>query len=199
MTNTIAKATINFGKINYTGTGKRYPADVTIELRRQGGKETFRMVNGQKQYTGERTPEYVELSICGEIWNHIHTDIVCGGQCLDTMNKYLCHNTTFAQIYKLWKRYHLNGMHAGTPEQEEAIAEWMAAGNKYDYKAACEYLKSINLYEVPFTGKTCGKVYNGEMYKYGCGWVIEELPGDVLLYIEHLVDTANANREGGRL
>ena len=177
---TIAKATINFGKINYTGTGKRYPADVTIELLRRGEDE-------------QRTPEYVELSICGEIWNHLHTDIVCGGQCLDEMNKYLHNNATFAKIYRIWKRYHLNGMHAGTPEQEEAIEKWKASGNKYDYSAACEYLKSINLYEVPFTGKTFSKVYNGEMYKYGHGWIVEELPGDVLRLVERLIDAANAN------
>ena len=159
---TIAKATINFGKINYTGTGAR-------------------------------TPEYVELSICGEIWNHPHTDIICGGQCLDEMHKYLRNNATFAKIYQIWKRYHLNGMRAGTPEQEEAIAKWKAAGNKYDYGAACAYLQSIGLYDVPFTGKACGKVYNGERYKYGHGWIVEELPDDVLLYVEHLIDTAHAN------
>ena len=78
-------------------------------------------------------------------------------------------------------------MHAGTPEQEAAINEWEAAGNRYDYTAACNMLKEKGLYEVLFTGKTVGRMYNNEPYKYGHGWIVNDIPGDDLIRIEHLL------------
>ena len=167
------KATINLGKINYRGTGKRYPAFVTIELRECGGEPTFTVKNGVREYTGETTPTYTEFSACGYI------GACCGGQCLDTMNKFLSHNADFAKIYKWWQEYHLNGMNAGTPEQEKAIKEYFN-GRRYDYTEACEYLKTIGLYEVNYTGKTVGRVYDNEPYKYGHAWIVDDIPENVL-------------------
>lgn len=187
------KKTFDFGKIDYTGTGRKaYPVTVDVELTRRGGEKTFRIDPKTKEriYTGETTPEYVELSICGDIWNTCRTDIYCGGQCLDTIAEYrdqLKDADIFDKLYKYWKLYHLNGMHAGTPEQEKAVVEWEAAGNKYDYSAACEMLKERGLYEVTFSGLTVGRRYENEPYKYGHGWVIEQLPGDVLIEIEHML------------
>lgn len=189
------KKVFNFGKIDYTGTGRKaYPVTVEVELRKRGGEKTFTIDPKTKEriYTGSTKPEYWELSICGNIWNTKKTDIYCGGQCLDTINEYraqLNDKAVFDELFKLWKRYHLNGMRAGTPEQEKALEEWEAAGNKYEYTAACEYLKTIGLYEVNFSGLTVGRRYNNESYKYGHAWIVEELPGDVLLRVEHLLNT----------
>ena len=187
------KKVFNFGKIDYTGKGRKaYPVTVTVELRKRGGEKTFTVNPATKErtYTGNTTPEYVELSICGDIWNTKKSDIVRGGQCLDTINKYrnqLTDKAVFDELYKFWKLYHLNGMHAGTPEQEKAIEEWEAAGNKYEYTAVCEMLKERGLYEVVFSGLTVGRKYENEPYKYGHAWIIQELPGDVLLRVEHLI------------
>ena len=53
----------------------------------------------------------------------------------------------FQKLYNWWKLYHLNDLHAGTPEQEQALASVGLLGvNKYTQ--ACEYLKSVWLYEV---------------------------------------------------
>lgn len=184
------KRTFDFGKINYTGSGRRYPVTVEVELKRRGGEKTFTVdrKTGERTYTGNTTPEYVEFSACGNIWNTTKTDIVCGGQCLDTIAKYV-KDPVFKEIHKLWQQYHLNGMHAGTPEQEKAIEEWKAAGNKYDYTAVCEYLKSIDLYEVNYTGLSIGRRYENEPYRYGRAWLIQEIPGDALLRIEHMLST----------
>ena len=140
-----------------------------------------------KEYKNGRTPnpdvfcnKYIKFSACGDIWNHLHTDIYRGGQCLDEIAKYI-HSPVFRQIYTFWKKYHLNGMHAGTPEQEKAVKEWEAAGNKYDYSAACEMLKACGLYEVPLNCRLVGtRNADGEPYKYGSGWVIEDIPKDDL-------------------
>ena len=96
------------------------------------------------------------------------------------------------KIYKIWKRWHLNGLHAGTPEQEAAIEEWKASGNRYEYSAACEELKRRGLYTVNFTGLSVGRRYDNEPYTYGHGWIVQELPGDVLLYLEHIISANNA-------
>lgn len=84
-------------------------------------------------------------------------------------------------------------MHAGTPEQEAAIKEWEAEGNRYEYTAVCDMLKARGLYEVNFTGLTIGRRYNNEPYKYGHGWIVEELPGEVITRIEHIINAANAH------
>ena len=116
----------------------------------------------------------------GEIWNNIHTDIYCGRQCLDELNEFssVRNNPTFKEIYRLWKLYHLNDMHAGTVEQENSIKAHF--GNKYaDYSEKCEYLKSVGLYEVAHP-------YTGEPYCYGHGWLYREIPEEDIQKIEEL-------------
>lgn len=188
------KSIFKFGKVAYYGTRKENAVEVTVELRQRGGEPTFIIdpITKQKQPTGNHTPTYIELSICGNIWNRIHTDIICGGQCLDTIRRYIKNNPVFDTLYDAWTRYHLNGMHAGTPEQEAAIDEWKEAGNHYEYKAACEELKRRGLYTVTYTGPAIGRMYNNESYTYGHAWLIREIPGDVLLKLEHMIDTNNA-------
>lgn len=164
MTSTKSK-TFNFGKIDYNRRGrKNYPVEVTMELRtKEDGK--------------------IEFSVVGDIWNPIKTKIVCGGQCLDTIAKYV-HTPLFNKIYTYWKKYHLNSMHAGTIEQEDALEQWhesLQGPNKivlFDYKRDCEYLKSIGLYEVK---------YEGQPYRYGTKWLYQEIPADDLKDIESLL------------
>lgn len=186
------KKTFDFGKIKYTNQSRAVNlVTVEVELRRCGGETIFTVdrKTGEKTITG-KTPEYVELSICGNIWDSHHYDIVCGGQCLDTIAEYkeqLQDKEVFETLYELWKKYHLNGMHAGTPEQEAAIEEWKAQGNHYEYTAVSEMLKACGLYEVNYTGLSVGRRYNNEPYKYGHGWLVQELPGDVLLKVEHML------------
>lgn len=186
------KKTFAFGKIDFYGNGTRENlVTVTVELRKCGGEETFTIdrATGEKTIVG-KTPAYVELAICGDIWNRRRDDIVCGGQCLDTIAEYrhqLDNVELFDTLLDLWKNYHLNGMHAGTPEQEQAIEEWKAEGNKYDYTAACEMLKARGLFEVFYTGLSVGRRYDNEPYKYGHGWLVQELPGDVLHKVEHML------------
>ena len=105
-----------------------------------------------------------------------------GGQCLDSIAKYV-ENDTFKLIYKMWEKYHLNGMHAGTHAQEEALKEAVKSGKleRYganNYTETCDYLKSIGLYEVE---------YNGKPYKYGHGWLFWEIPEEDLKQIEKLL------------
>ena len=182
------KRTLNFGKIAYVNPNRKdNPVEVTIELRQRGGDDIFTIENGDRVYTGEKTPVYSELSICGDVWNRLHTDIYCGGQCLDTIAEYV-KTPLFKEVYKLWKKYHLNGMHAGTPEQEKLLDGFKAKGWRYDYSEACALLKDAGLYEVPFYGLTVGKKWNGELYTYGHGWIVQELPKEIENRVREIIE-----------
>lgn len=73
--------------------------------------------------------------------------------------------STFNFLLEVWGKYHLNDLKAGTKVQEEALRN---AGmyEHYDYTKACDYLKSIGLYE-------------DRGYKYGHGWLFEPLPQEI--------------------
>ena len=115
-------------------------------------------------------------------------DYLIGGQCLDTINDNcpdIKANPIWQKIYRLWKLYHLNDMHAGTVEQEEALDKWCALSEDNSiqsvkgYDKACEYLKSIGLYEVE---------YNGKPYRYGSGWLKRDIPEEDLNQIKELLE-----------
>lgn len=104
------KKTISFGKVDYLNHGRRdCEVTVDIELRtRDDGRP--------------------ELSICGNIWNARHSDIYTGGQNLDTIAEYI-KTTLFREIYRLWRLYHLNGMHPECEHQREL--GWRQAAGEY--------------------------------------------------------------------
>lgn len=187
------RKSFDFGKIRYTNKFRRVnPVVVDVRLEKKGGREIFKTDcrTGEKTVTG-RTPEFWEFAACGQIWNAGQTDIVCGGQCLDTIAKYesqLNNPELFSVLYDLWKKYHLNSMYIGTPEQEAAVKEWIElGGHEYDYSKVCDMLEKRDLYEVNYTGLTVEKRYENEPYKYGHGWVVQELPEDVIAQIRHLL------------
>lgn len=103
------KKVFNFGKIDYNGTGaRRNLVTVEVEYRNEDGRDVF--------------------SACGNIWNARHTDIICGGQCLDTIAEYI-KTPLFNEILRLWKQYHLNEMH---PECEhQRAAGWREQANEF--------------------------------------------------------------------
>ena len=158
------KKKFDFGKIAYGSCDRRFNR-VTVEV----------------ELSRDRFDRPV-FSAMGFIWNARGTDCLVGGQCLDEIAKYRCKHGkvmqnigTFNFLYMMWQKYHLNDMHSGTPEQEEAIKKWKEAGNKYDYAEACKYLESIGLYEVEYHGLE----FNG-MYKYGHGWLYQPIDPDDL-------------------
>lgn len=141
-----------FPKIAFYGSRKINTPEIEMTLKEESGKSV--------------------LSICGSIWNSKHTDIVCGGQCLDEMKRFLNKDELFNKLYRLWKIWHLNDMCSGTEKQESAL---IAKFNKIpDYDTACEYLKSINLYED-----------NG--YKYGSSYLYRPISDEDLATIKMLL------------
>lgn len=155
----MATKTFNIGKIDYCGRGRKInPVTVEVTLKEKDGKPCF--------------------SASATVYNQTKTDILACGQCLDSIAN-RTKNKQFMELYRLWKLYHLNDMHAGTIEQEKAIDEWESKGNHYDYTSACDYLKSVGLYEVE---------HNGKPYKYGHAWLYWDIPEYDLKVIQALFD-----------
>lgn len=182
MAQKIYKKTINFPKIDGNGNGrKECAASVDVEYRLE-----VKYING--------TPSlYWEFSACGDVWNSRHTLILCGGQCLDDMKKHLIQNDEFRAVYRLWKKYHLNGLRAGTPAQESALKPYFAECKKNnkrcDYTSACAYLQERGLLDDE------GYIYNGKPYHYGEAWLVEEIPECDKVIIRDLLGITRADEE----
>lgn len=85
------KRVFSFGKVDFYGCGRKIN-EITLEVTLYADR------NG-----------YPEFTVCGDVWNIRHTDIVCGGQCIDDIyNKVrrLHCNTIYKTIMELWEKYH---------------------------------------------------------------------------------------------
>lgn len=94
------KRTFDFGCIDFENRGKaKNRVTVEMEYKQVGDKKVF--------------------SVSADVWNTRHSDIVCGGQCLDTIAPYI-NNPIFSEILRLWKLYHLNDLHPECEHQHAA-------------------------------------------------------------------------------
>ena len=144
----------------------------TLKFRRNNAK-TGRLVKVNIELTGRN----VFSASCDTLGMH--------GQCFDEVKELGMNNSTFDEVYRLWSLYHLNDKHAGTVEQENALFRVNLLGAS-NYEKACEYLKSIGLYEVD---------YAGHPFKYGHGWVKYDIPEDDLEAIKALFTITNYSIE----
>lgn len=107
----------------------------------------------------------LELSVTGSVWNHIRSDIVCGGQMHDCLEAYVVRWTEsrakVRRILEIARRWHLNGMRAGC-EHQRAAGEHSAWAGVYPEKG----------YPAPRC-QVCG-------YSYGNQWLHEELPAEIV-------------------
>lgn len=167
-----------FGGIDATGSGIRNnQVEVTVRLDEK--KKTTRMIGDEKDWV-------LEFGVSACVYSVGRKDIICGGQCLDTLRREypeLANNALYCKIYDLWEKYHLNTLHAGTPAQEKALKEAVADGKLAgcginNYGASCAYLHSIGLLE----DKEFMVEKDGEPkpYKYGTGWIAQEIPPEDL-------------------
>lgn len=102
------KRKFDFGCIDYEGRGKALNrVTVEMEYKEDGDKKRF--------------------SVSANVWNTRRTDIITGGQCLDTIAPYI-DSPLYSEILRLWELYHLNDMH---PECEHQHAEgWHKIASK---------------------------------------------------------------------
>ena len=82
------------------------------------------------------------------------------------------------KLIRIWNRWDLNDMRTGSPDQEAALRN-----NKVTrafYPQAVAYLESLGLHPDP----NC--LVDGKPYSYGSRWLKEELPEEVIKYLESL-------------
>lgn len=158
--------TISFGKIDWYGHGQ-HDCRVEVELRL------------------EDTDQGAVFAACANVWNPRGTDIVRGGQCFEELIPFIS-DYAFHEIVRLWRRYHLNNMHAGTPKQEAEVKRWLD-GRRYDYPAAREHLREVGLLTVE---------HNGKPYTYGTGWLYEPIPATDLAEIRYIIDPDHGEEVG---
>ena len=108
------------------------------------------------------------MSICGAVWNSKRTDGYSFGQNIDTIAE-LIPTATVKRIAALWKRWHSNGMKAGTRAQHAALDAYKAEADafKYDFNQCCKVLAERGL-----------QPDNG--YSYGSAWLCEPVPVEVV-------------------
>jgi len=82
------------------------------------------------------------------------------------------------ELIKIWNRWHLNNLRAGSPNQESALRNTKIT--RAFYPQAIAYLESLGLHPDP----NC--LVNGKPYSYGSRWLKEELPEEVIKYLESL-------------
>ena len=187
---------INFGKIDAEGRGRKINSvDLEIELR-------------------NADTDKPEFSVCGDVWNSRHTDIVQGGQCIDSIDKFFKHDRLYKLIENLWKKYHLNSMHAGTVEQENCLKDFASEKetirnelrNNAWNKAKIEYNYSENYfkewqnwhssewdsYTVDCELLKRHGLYevevDGKPYKYGHAWLYRAIPESDMNKIRAILD-----------
>lgn len=130
----IYSKTINVGKFPIRGR-KIATAEVNVELRQEDDG-------------------FIVLSICACVYNTAYpSNWYMSGQCIDEIAKYIRH-CKMRQINEIWKRWHLNDLHAGCEHQREFEKE------PYENHA---------LEVCPICG-----------HKYGADWQREKLPQNVI-------------------
>lgn len=161
-TKVLVNKTLDLGKVDGYGNGRKScRLTLTLEIR-QSEPHSKKMDIDLNLITGP----YVEVSIVGDVWNNTETDIIRGGQMQEGLLEYIDNKKT-RRIVKLWKRWHLNDMKAGTRLQQECLATY-GKDERYDYDIACKRLADNDL-------------YNDRGYKYGHAWLLEVVPDDVLI------------------
>lgn len=167
------KIKISLGKVDGYGNGEKNCA-MEIEM-------------NLKEYK----PGKLEFTASGQVWNLQKTDILMGGQCIDTLAEIVSkdYKEEMDFVKEMWDRYHLNGMHAGTPAQEALLKQAVKNGelDSYganNYEETLSYLEKHGL----LYDKSCeGKTEAG--YKYGSGWLYEPIPEYDLKAIEEFMET----------
>lgn len=121
------KKILNFGKIDWNGTGRKINL-VTVQIKLENTK------NGPA------------FTACANVWNSKQTKYVCCGQCLDDLVPFFKNNEVFMTIFSMWQKHHLNDVHPGTHAQENALKKAGLEDFANKYSECCEYLKKIGLF-----------------------------------------------------
>lgn len=160
--------TIILGKAAYSSNRKTNLVELRIELKNNGHETNYETLVDLK--------DVPVFSMSGGIWNSSHSDYVSCGQNIDEIKELFPENKQVQRLAEIWELYHLNNFNAGTKKQCDAVDLWRKENNikGWDYDKACEYLKSIDLYE-------------DRGIKYGSTWLYKPIPENILSEIKEII------------
>lgn len=150
----VAEKTFSFGK--HPVFSKRKVNEIVLKVALKKDRK------GNAVFTGS-----------GEVWNGRHTDILAGGQCIDTIPmayyKPIGRDPLYAKIRRLWENNANNDLTAGSPRQEKAVAEYRKTHENCGYEEVCAMLKRKHLY------RDSRFIYRGKPYAYGTAWLTKPI------------------------
>ena len=137
--------------------------------------------------------EKLVLSITGQYWDNKKRDCYTGGQIYDTLLtdineiefKDNWNKDKLLKLIKIWKRWHLNNLNAGSPKQEAYLRPLYEAYDGHEwYDYAKTELKKAGLN--PDMSYQHHNIKGTNGYLYGHSWIHEDLPQEIITYIENL-------------
>ena len=151
------RKTFILGKVAFRGNRRENLCTVTLD------------VQHPERLTG------ASIALTGDIWNKLHTDIICGGQCDDELDKFFKGREPWETLHGIWHRCHLNNMKAGTPKQQAALVAHFPIMRGDDYEKHCAYLETLGLLTVPASEADLFRPANsshiGQAFTYGREWL----------------------------
>jgi hypothetical protein len=88
-----------------------------------------------------------------------------------------------SRFREIWHAWHLNDMFAGSPAQRAYLDANPITDRLDHYGKARDALRAAGLSPDP------SYVHNGKPYTYGSAWLREEVPADVIEFLESLPET----------
>jgi hypothetical protein len=173
---TTTNTTINLGR---GADGFTY--SITVELREKDACAPYRTTRWEACET------YLELAITGEGYGPGRRGRrqECAGQIHEDVKLAFPDDTDVQRLVALWERWHLNGMKAGTHEQNECLKANPPTDRLDWYSNACRILREHGLYSVKVPPD---EEWSPEgTYHFGRYWLVEKLPEDVEAEILTLV------------
>jgi hypothetical protein len=116
----------------------------------------------------EPVQSYYTVSLTGNIGKH------CFGQINDELSMMVKRGYLkvkgLDRIVKIWDRWHLNDLQAGTTKQRIELAKYKKTGWKYNYTEARDYLD-------------CQGLLIDRGYRYGTRWLVEPAPKGLVTWL----------------
>lgn len=122
------------------------------------------------------------FSASGNIWMGSRRDILSGGQNLEEIAELFPQDQLVQRVVSIWRKWHLNDMHAGSPKQE-AFLDTLNLPNNNHYENAKAKLQEAGL------DPDESYMHGGKPYSYGSAWLNIDLPADVIAEIDSWAGT----------
>jgi hypothetical protein len=128
---------------------------------------------------------HARLSISGTIWNKSGTDAISCGQVVDEIRDRFKDSPNIVRLCQIWDLYHLNDMRAGSPRQMAFLKS--IDPDKTPKRVTDYYTLASKALADAGLNPDQEYIHEGQPYKYGKAWLMEEIPGEVLTELRSVV------------